>query len=408
MNRPEMTNDEGSTNDETRMDRNGVGASFARMSAMFASPKSAALALAVSVAAISGCGGQANPVPLFLGHVGTLSGVEGHAGKQAERGMQLALADLGTAASEGLAGRPLVVRHVDAGGNVDALEAAAARLVSVNRAVGLLGGLTSSEALRLERVRVPVLSPCGYRTSGMSDMLFTTGLAPSRQGELLARHLAAEAAGPVVLVVDTRRPESQALAESFKKSWSEAAAKNAAAGRLVEISFGKEPSFEDVASRADQAEPTGIVFAGEPADFRAFKRLLKTPKAAWVYAGDDGTLSPADLRPGETVLLATALARDKQAAKIEEFAKKYRDKFQDEPTVHAVLAYDNARLFVEALQKAQSSAADKVQEELLKIKDFAGVPGALSFAGERHLRRPAFIARMSADGPATALKMIPP
>jgi ABC-type branched-subunit amino acid transport system substrate-binding protein len=183
------------------------------MSAMLSRQHIPALTFAMIALASAGCGNQANPAPLFLGHVATLSGADGHAGKQAERGMKLALADLGAQASESFGARPIVIRHVDAAGTLDAVEAAAARLVSVNRAVGLLGGLTSSEALRLDRVRVPVLASCGYRTSAMSELLFTTGLAPSRQGELLARHLAAELPGPVVIVVDNRRAESQAGGE---------------------------------------------------------------------------------------------------------------------------------------------------------------------------------------------------
>src|SRR5262245_20503170 len=150
------------------------------------------LLIGCCAACLAGCGGSSSPPPIFLGHVATLSGPDAQAGKSAEQGMRLALEELGAAASVNLQGRPLVVRHVDAAGSLDNMEAQAARLVSVNKAVGLLGGVTKDEALRLDRSRVPVLSPVGFRTSAMSELLFTTGLAPTTQGQVLAQFLADE------------------------------------------------------------------------------------------------------------------------------------------------------------------------------------------------------------------------
>jgi branched-chain amino acid transport system substrate-binding protein len=302
-----------------------------------------------------------------------------------------------------------VVRHVDAAGSLDAMEAAAARLVGVNRAVALLGGLNKEQALRLDRVRVPVLSPAGARSSAMSELLFTTGLAPARQGELLARHLAETSAAPLALVVDNRRDESQTLAETFKKTWAEAAGKGKEAPRLIDIGFGKDAKFEEIAARA--GKPKTLVFAGEPDDFRVLTRELtrelKETAPAWVYAGDDGSLSPDDVYAGETVLVATAFVVRKEGRSAD-FAKKFRAKSQDEPTVHAALAYDNTRLVVEALQKGQSPLADKLREELLKIKDFAGLTGPLSFGADQHLVRTAFIAELRPGKNMTVVKTIAP
>src|SRR5438876_634179 len=113
-------------------------------------------AIIFAVTLVAGCGGSTAPPPIFLGHIATLSGPDAKAGKSAEQGIRLALEELGPAASANLQGRPLVVRHVDAAGSLDNMEAQAARLVSVNKAVGFLGGATKEEALRLDRSRVPV------------------------------------------------------------------------------------------------------------------------------------------------------------------------------------------------------------------------------------------------------------
>src|SRR5262249_38906129 len=149
--------------------------------------------IACCAACLAGCGGSSFPPPIFLGHVATLSRPDAQAGQSAAQGIRLALGELRAAARAHLQGLPLVVRPVDSAVSLDNMEAQAARLVSVNKGVGLLGGVTKDEALRLDRSRVPVLSPVGFRTSAMSELLFTTGLAPTTQGQVLAQFLADEA-----------------------------------------------------------------------------------------------------------------------------------------------------------------------------------------------------------------------
>jgi branched-chain amino acid transport system substrate-binding protein len=354
------------------------------------------------VLALAGCRNQSQPPPLVLGHVAALSGADAAAGKQAERGLKLALEDLGAKASEKLNDRPLVVRHVDAAGELDVLEAAAIRLVKVNGAIGLLGGTSKEEAALLDRARVPVLSSAGARASGLSDLVFTTGLSTARQGEALSRHLAAQGA-PVALIVDAGDVDSQAGGAAFKKTWTEVAKKDGS--RLHEFALGADADFAKLSGRIDEVKPKTVVFAGEVSAWRDLQRQWKGTDTRWAYIGPEGALTGAD---ATNALIATSFALDKETAKIEEFAKKYRAKFDEEPTVHAALAYDNVRLLVEALQQGQSLAPEKLRDELLKIKDFAGITGPLSFAGQHQLRRPAFIAELRGEGPPTALKMVAP
>src|SRR5262245_27933836 len=114
--------------------------------------------LFVSCLFLAGCGGQQQPPAIFLGHIATFSGADARPGKSAEHAIRIALEELGPDASKALADRPLVVRHVDSFGSLDNMDSEAARLVSINKVVGLLGGLTKDEALRLDRSRVPVLA----------------------------------------------------------------------------------------------------------------------------------------------------------------------------------------------------------------------------------------------------------
>src|SRR5215207_6017624 len=114
----------------------------------------------------AGCHSSSEPTPVFLGHVATLSGAD-RSGERTAQGIRLAAQELNEGGlGAALDGRPLHVRHTDARGQVDAFEAEAVRLATVNRVAGLIGGTSAEEVARLDRSYVPVLTLLGYRPDG--------------------------------------------------------------------------------------------------------------------------------------------------------------------------------------------------------------------------------------------------
>ena len=89
------------------------------------------LALALALLAC-GCAGTSEPVPIWFGHVATLSGPDKHCGEAAGRGIRLAVEEIDKDVDQGV-GRPIKVIHCDARGKPDEFEAEAIRLTEVNR-----------------------------------------------------------------------------------------------------------------------------------------------------------------------------------------------------------------------------------------------------------------------------------
>src|SRR5262245_46448662 len=137
----------------------------------------------------AGCGGDSAPAPAYLGHVATLSGPDKAAGARAMRGIRLAVQEQ-NARAKAQNQRPLIVRHTDTQGKLEAFEGEAVRLATINKVVTLFGGTTPDEVTRMDRARVPILTPLGQRTPGMSDLVFCVGLSPVYQGKVLARFIA--------------------------------------------------------------------------------------------------------------------------------------------------------------------------------------------------------------------------
>src|ERR1700680_2104568 len=93
---------------------------------------------------VCGCGASATPAPIYLGHVATTSGPARASGELEVLGIRLALEELKREGQD----RPVFVKHTDARGQLDAMEAQTVRLVTVSRVVALYGGDTAEEETR--------------------------------------------------------------------------------------------------------------------------------------------------------------------------------------------------------------------------------------------------------------------
>lgn len=358
---------------------------------------------------IAGCN-AGPPTPIYVGHVADRSRWHGSA-DPAELGLRLALAEVdkdGGILAEGIAGRPIQIRHTDTRGDLDAYESEAVRLVTINKCVALFGGVTAKEVEKLDRAQVPLLTFYGYPVVGASNMVYYLGMMPTRQGEVLARALAED--GPVervTILLDERRADLASLVGAFRQTWKTVAKKEATVVR-----FGKDVKWEADLPEMAARMPQTVVFAGDAVDFNAWHKACSAqfPEVRLVYAGDDGAQRAFDLGSvaKTSVLLVTAFPVDPSNQKAAAFRKAYQDAFQTEPDVLAALAYDGFRLFAEALKRtAPINTQERLREELQKTKDFDGVTGTLTFTAERQTQRPLNVVRWQ-NGKLTAVKTFAP
>ncbi len=352
---------------------------------------------------LAGCSGPVEQPPLIVGHVAT--GPEDGPGTSAARGIRLAVMEANKDPEKEGAGRKVTVRHTDTLGKLDAFEAEAVRLVTVSRAVALLGGTLPDEVERMELARVPVIAPCGVRPRTQNDAVFCTGLPPAFQGNVLARFASDELkAGQVAVLADEARPESLALAEAFAKG--DAKDKR---GRPPVWRYGKDMPLEDLVRRARDEKVQAVLLAGTVADLRRLRRELGDPKLSVLFGGDEGSVKA--LREGSdkgAVYVVTAFALSPEVPQAQAFAEKYRKEFGEAADVHAALAYDDARMLFTALRQSKDNPSQaRPREELAKLKDFAGVTGPLSFGKDRVIRRPAFVVRVE-NGQAATVKRYAP
>jgi branched-chain amino acid transport system substrate-binding protein len=368
---------------------------------------------------VVGCYPSPTPPPVVIGHVSDKSRLD-KAGDQAELGIRLALHELskGDALSEAFNGRAVQVRHTDAHGDIDAFESQAVRLDTVNRCLALLGGTSSKEVAALDHVKIPILAFHGQPVSGASNEVFYLGMSPVRQGEVLAKLVAENAkTKDIVLLLDERRPESAALADSFQKTFAEARKdERPEAGAVSVLRFSKDAKWDELIGRTRTRELQAVIFAGTVQDFNAYHKLFRREyvlsEPQLVYAGNDGDQRLFD-QASETkaaVVFATAFYADPASDKITGFMKAFQEAYQTEADVNAALAYDSFRILITAMKNANTSSQltpDHVREELLKTKDFDALTGPITITADRQTQRPLHVVRWQ-NGAATLVKTFAP
>jgi branched-chain amino acid transport system substrate-binding protein len=85
--------------------------------------------------------------------------------------------------------------------------------------------------------------------------------------------------------------------------------------------------------------------------------------------------------------------------RVQEFIKKYKERFKGTPDGLAALGYDAARILCEAIGKAGSTKGADIAAQLAGTKDFNGVTGKISIDAGRNAVKPAVILEMKGGEP---------
>ena len=108
----------------------------------------------------------------------------------------------------------------------------------------------------------------------------------------------------------------------------------------------------------------------------------------------------AEADAGRGVYAVTTFAADGLTRHGQEFAKKYRERFQEAPDLPAAAAYDGARLLFEAMRRAKSSEPEPVRKAILELANFDSLTGPLTIDREDHgARRPVFVVQQQEGQP---------
>ena len=316
---------------------------------------------------LAGCGRSGQGEPIFIGHLAPLQAADKTRFEHARQGMSLAIEELNQQRSATPA-RQFVVLHVNADEDLDQLQASAVRLLTVNRAIALIGGHDATQVERLTRAAQPYETP--LITSAMtapylaSDYLFSLETSPARVAKVAARWLNETIHGDVLaFAFDSRSPVAAALAAAVR-----AELPQGKKGSLVEVPFGPQPKFNETCETLRQSRVKAWVFFGKTEDWLGLRRALrecgsKIPCLVLDSVGPLETLPSAPEADGD-VYQITAYFSQVQGKTSAAFQSNYAKRFHTEPDIYAAQGYDAVRMIAEASSSGKTNLAGKQAVDL--------------------------------------------
>ena len=362
--------------------------------------RNVAAALLVSLSpclliSLSGCSRSPSSEPIVIAHLASLSGPDRLAGEHARRGILLAVEEANNDPGR-VAGRRVEVVLAEAHPGEMAAGEETVRLITINRVIALLASTDPAQAGQIGRASrpygIPLLTSSPLPGQPPSETAFSTSVAPRLRGHRLAQFAEQQLQARHVVVLHN---STDALETELADGFCEELGKSKQV-RVERWSREGDTVSEELARRLQQAKPAAVFSAGSE---RSLKKLcslwpVDNLRPALLYGGDElgwpELLAEAEVGP--KVYVVTSFTEDENNPLTRELNRRYRERFHEEPDLHAAAGYEMAALLFEAMRRGQSEKSEHVREMLTGSEPFAGLTGPLTFEKDNHdARRPIFV-----------------
>ena len=360
----------------------------------------------LAVGLLAGCGADEN--------VGSDSAGGSEEGDTIKIGVNLELS--GPVASYGTseaAGIDLAVEEINAAGGIDGKEikivkvdnksdnaeatSAATRLTDQEKVIAIIGAATSGATVAQAQIandkKVPLISPSGtspnvtVRDDGsVNEYVFRTSFIDPFQGTVAANFAANELnVKNVAIYADNASDYSKGLAASFKEDF------EAAGGKIVaqESYVAKDSDFRSTLTRIKSANPEFIFIPGYYEEVGLIVKQAREMGIDVPLMGADGWDSPVllDLAGAEALnntFTTNHYSSEDPDGKIQEFNKKFEDKYGKSPDAFNALGYDTVYLLADAIKRAGGPDSTKIKDALAETTELELITGLYSVDENHH------------------------
>jgi branched-chain amino acid transport system substrate-binding protein len=355
-----------------------------------------------STPAAAAQGGAPMPTPgdtILLGEVGSLTGSEATFGISARNGIELALKEANAAG--GVKGKKLEVRVYDSQGRPEEGAQAVTRLITQDKVVLILGEAASSVSMAMaekaQAAGVPMITPTSTNpaVTKKGDYIFRVCFIDPFQGFVMAKFARENLKmNRVAVLQDNKAAYSVGLTDVFSRKFSEMG------GAIVaNESYSKgDTDFRAQLTALKKTKPDGVYVPGYYTDVGIIARQARELGLTVPLLGGDGWESDKLFELGGDALegsyFSNHYAVDNPDPLLKEFIAKYQAAYGGVPDSVAALAYDAARLAIDALKRAPDQSGPALREALAASKDFPGVAGTINLDENRDAVKQAVILKV--------------
>ena len=333
---------------------------------------------------------------ILLGEVGSLTGPEAAFGISTRNGIELALEEVNAAG--GVKGRKVAVRVYDDQSKPEEAASATKRLIEQDHVKIILGEVASSNSLAMapiaQEAQVPMISPSSTnpKVTEIGDYIFRVCFIDPFQGYVMAKYARETLKfSKSAILKDVKSAYSVGLTEVFERKFTELG------GKVVGIeSYSKgDTDFRAQLTAIKKLKAEGLYIPGYYNDVGIIARQAKELGLKVTMMGGDGWDSEKLFELGgpavDGAYVSNHYSAEDPSPNVQNFIKKYNEKFGAVPDSLAALGYDAAQVALEAMKRAPDLSGPALRDAIAATRDYPGVAGTISMNEKRDAVKPAVV-----------------
>lgn len=321
-------------------------------------------------------------------------------GKSTKQGIQLAVDQYNAAG--GVLGKQVQVVVQDDENKPESGVAALQKLINNDKAVGVVGSVSSKVTLAMAPVatqsKIPMVTGSSTNSKVTSqagnDFAFRACFIDPFQGTVLAKFAGDTLKAKTAAVMfDVGNDYSVGLKDNFIKGFEASGGKVLAA---ESYSTGDQ-DFNAQLTTIKQLNPDVLVL---PDYYQTVGIIAKQARALGINAtllGGDGWDSPDLVTIGGDAInggyFSNHYSPDDTSPEVTKFLSDYKAKYNETPDALAALGYDATKMLLEAIKNAKSTDGEAIRQALLKT-DFTSVTGHIKLNENRDPVKPAVMIKI--------------
>jgi branched-chain amino acid transport system substrate-binding protein len=349
--------------------------------------------------ALAACGQGGGDDKILVGHVASMTGDTATFGRSTDAGMRLAIEEINGAG--GVLGKKIELVTEDDRSVTEEARTVAQKLIQRDQVVALLGEIASSRSLaagpEAQRAQVPMISPgsTNPKVTEVGDYVFRACFIDPFQGSVMARFAMDELkAKKLAILFDFKQDYSVGLADFFRNKVKELGGEIVADERYT----SGDIEFRAQLTTIRSTNPDAIFIPGYYTEVGLIAKQARELGITVPLLGGDGWDSEKTLEIGgdavEGYFFSTHYAADSDDPRVQEFVKRYNEKYQGVPDAMAALGYDTAKILADALTRAGTTEGPKLRDAIASTTDFQGVTGKISMDPQRNAKKDAVVLKI--------------
>jgi branched-chain amino acid transport system substrate-binding protein len=330
---------------------------------------------------------------IVLGEYGSLTGDTATFGTSSRDGIAMAVDEINKAG--GVLGKQIRIDLSDDAGKPEQAATVVKKLVNQDNVLAVLGEVASSRSLAAGKVcqaaKVPMISPTSTnpKVTQVGDYIFRTCFIDPFQGTVNARFAFHDLkAKKAAVLTDVKNDYSVGLSEFFIKEF-----KRLGGTITTQESYkAGDTDFRPQLSNIKGGNPDIIFIPGYYTQVGSIAKQARELGMQQPLLGGDGWDSPDLVKIGGDALqncyFSTHYAPQSKDLRVVKFVADYRKRYNATPDALAAVAYDAARIMVDAIKHAGSTDRAKIRDAIAATKNFPGVTGNITIDKDRNAVKP--------------------